>query len=79
MAKAATKTTAKKPVAKKAAVKKTAAKKPAAKKMTAKEKKAALEAEAQALLDAAAAEAAKPRVLTHKPVSYTHLTLPTKA
>ena len=56
MAKAATKTTAKK----------TAAKKPAAKKMTAKEKKAALEAEAQALIDAAAAEAAKPRILTHK-------------
>ena len=66
MAKAATKTTAKKPVAEKAAVKKTAAKKPTAKKMTAKEKKAALEAEAKALLDAAAAEAAKPRVLTHK-------------
>ena len=69
---AAKKPTAAKAADKKTTAKKTAAKKPAAKKMTAKEKKAALEAEAQALIDAAAAEAAKPRVLTHK-LDMTHV------
>jgi len=70
MAKAATKTTAKKPVAKKPAVKKTAEKKPT-KRKTAKQKAEEL-AEAERELALKEAEAAKPRVLTHK-LDMTHI------